>query len=475
MAATFGPGVIIAIHGVSVVLFNRRCALLRWLQQLWNYTMSNLEIIYQSVEALTPNPRNARKHSKKQIKQLAAFLKNVGLINPLIVDRNNVILAGHARLSAAKQLGLSEVPTICCGDLSPEQVRAYMIADNRLAELASWDRETLAVEFADLLEVEIDFDITLTGFEMPQIDLILGEQATQDSKVDEVPEVRKEEPATTRLGDVFAIGPHRLVCGDALRHETYDTLLEGQKAQTIFADLPYNLKIHGQISGKGKVKHKEFAMASGEMSESEFKTFLVTAFSHLANYSIDGSLHYHCMDWRHSWELLEAGREVYSELKNLCVWAKNNGGMGSLYRSQHELVFVFKSGSAAHINNVELGKHGRNRTNLWSYPGQNSFGKTRDADLAAHPTVKPVRMVADAILDCSARKDLVLDAFAGSGTTLIAAHATGRHGRAIEIDPHYCDVIVARMRKVAGLETTHVGTGLSFAELRDARQKEAAQ
>ncbi len=448
---------------------------MRWFQQLWIYTMSKLEIIYQPLDALTPNPRNARKHSKKQIKQLAAFLKKVGLINPLIVDGNNLILAGHARLDAAKQLNLSEVPTICCGDLSPEQVRAYMIADNRLAELATWDRETLAVEFAELLEVEIDFDITLTGFEMAQIDLLLGEQATQDSQVDDVPEFQTKEPATTRLGDVFAIGPHRLVCGDALKQETYEALLEGEKAKAVFTDVPYNVKVNGHVSGKGKAKHPEFAMASGEMTESEFTDFLFTAFSHLANHSVDGSLHYQCIDWKHSWELLEAGRKAYSELKNICVWKKNNGGMGSMYRSQHELVFLFKSGTAPHINNVELGKHGRNRTNVWSYPGQNSFGKTRDADLAAHPTVKPVRMVADAILDCAARKDLVLDAFAGSGTTLVAAHETGRHGRAIEISPHYCDVIVERMKKITGLEAIHVGSGLSHAEIRESRQKEAAE
>ena len=268
------------------------------------------------------------------------------------------------------------------------------------------------------------------------------------------------------------VGKHRLICGDATDPAVYAGLLGGERAQMVFTDPPYNVPIEGHVCGLGAVKHREFAMAAGEMSEAEFTRFLATIFGHLAAHAADGAIHYICMDWRHVGEVLAAGQSSYSELKNLCVWAKTNGGMGSLYRSQHELVFVFKSGSGAHINNVELGKHGRYRTNLWTYAGVNSFGRNRDEDLAMHPTVKPVALVADAILDCSRRKGIVLDAFAGSGTTLLAAERTGRRGYGIELDPLYCDVIVRRLAKVAGLEAVHAETGKSFAEVEAERADE---
>ena len=280
-------------------------------------------------------------------------------------------------------------------------------------------------------------------------------------------------PPITRPGDCWLIGDHRLICGDSTDPDTYARLLEGAEAQMIFTDPPYNVPIEGHVSGLGKVKHREFAMASGEMPEAEFTTFLATVFRNLAGHSVEGAIHFICMDWRHLGEVLAAGKSAYSELKNLCVWAKTNGGMGSLYRSQHELVFVFKAGTAPHINNVELGKHGRYRTNIWSYAGINSFGKDRDADLALHPTVKPVALVADAILDCSKRRGIVLDAFAGSGTTLIAAEKTGRRGYGIELDPHYCDVIIRRLAAAANVEATHAATGRLFAEIEQERTAES--
>jgi DNA modification methylase len=268
----------------------------------------------------------------------------------------------------------------------------------------------------------------------------------------------------TRPGDVWSIGRHRLICGDATVPKTYERLLGKARAQMVFTDPPYNVPIGGHVCGLGKTQHREFAMASGEMSEAEFTEFLTTAFRQLAAFSVDGAIHYQCIDWRHMREMLAAGHAAYTELKNLCVWAKTNGGMGSLYRSKHELVFVFKSGTAAHINNVELGKHGRYRTNVWSYPGINSFGASR-GDLDLHPTVKPLALVADAIRDCSHRKAIVLDAFAGSGTTLIAAEKTGRSGYGIEIDPHYCDVIIRRLDRLCGLQAVLQATGQTFAEV----------
>ena len=331
-----------------------------------------------------------------------------------------------------------------------------------------WDREILAIELQHLVSVDADFDIAITGIEMPEIDLIISgvgdEPATTADPADAIPDVA-EGPAVTQLGDIWQIGPHRLICGDSLESETYARLLTGQKAQMVFTDPPYNVKIDGHVSDLGKAKHREFAQASGEMNQAQFTSFLYEVFKNLAGNAADGAIHFVCMDWRHMGDVLAAANGVYDELKNLCVWTKTNGGMGSLYRSQHELVFVYKSGRGTHINNVELGKHGRYRTNVWSYAGANAFSATRNDDLAMHPTVKPVALVADAVLDCSKRSGLVLDAFGGSGTTLVAAHRTGRRGYAIEIDPHYCDVIVKRMEAVTGWQAILDDTGQSYSDV----------
>jgi len=432
--------------------------------------MDSLNITYQTPAALQPRATNPRTHSKKQIRQIANSIERFGFNNPVLIDRAGGIVAGHGRVEAAKLIGLENVPTIRLDDLTEDEVRAYVIADNRLAELAGWDREILAIELQGLAELDIDFDLTITGFETPEIDILIGEldAAEEDDPADEVPEV-SDGPPVTRLGDVWCIGKHRLICGDSLDPDTYARLLSGAKAQMIFTDPPYNVPVNGHVSGLGKVKHREFAMAAGEMSKDEFTAFLVTVFRNLADHSADGAIHFICMDWRHIGEVVAAGGDAYAELKNLCVWAKTNGGMGSLYRSQHELVFVFKAGSGAHINNVELGRHGRYRTNVWSYAGINGFGKDRDAELALHPTVKPVKLVADAILDCSKRGGMVLDAFAGSGTTLIAADKTGRQGYGIELDPRYCDVIVRRFANTAPIEAIHAETGMSFARIAEER------
>lgn len=427
--------------------------------------MSRLEVIDMPVALLRPYSRNARTHSQKQVAQIAASIRSFGFNNPVLVDKEGVIVAGHGRVAAAKQLGLETVPAIRLEHMSEAQKRAYILADNKLAEKAGWDAEILAIELQNLLDTDLDFDLTVTGFEMPEIDVLIGgldDRPAQPDPADAVPDLRPS--SVTQPGDLWQIGPHRLVCGDSLQAATYDQLLEGDLAQMIFTDPPYNVPIDGHVSGLGNVQHREFAMASGEMSVAEFTAFLRMVFGNLVKASADGAIHFVAMDWRHMAEVLEAGRTTFSELKNLCVWAKTNGGMGSLYRSQHELFFVFKSGTEPHINNVELGKHGRYRTNVWTYAGANAFGATRDDDLAMHPTVKPVALVADAILDCSRRKDIVLDAFAGSGTTLVAAHKTGRRGYGIELDPLYCDVIVRRLSNLTGLEARSAVTGRTFAE-----------
>ena len=424
---------------------------------------------------LKPYARNARTHSAKQIAEIAVSIRAFGFNNPVLIDKDGGIVAGHGRVEAAKQLGLETVPTIRLEHLSEAQKRAYILADNKLAEKAGWDREILAIELQHLSEIELDFDITLTGFEVPEIDVLIEGLEAKPAKADPADEVPVVSgPAVTRPGDLWQIGPHRLICGDALDAGVYTRLLADETAQLVFTDPPYNVKIDGHVSGLGAARHREFAMASSEMSESEFTAFLARVFSNLVSVSADGAINYVCMDWRHMGEVLAAARVTYAELKNLCVWSKTNGGMGSLYRSQHELVFVFKAGTAPHINNVELGRHGRYRMNVWSYAGANAFSATRDGDLAMHPTVKPVALVADAILDCSAPKGIVLDAFAGSGTTLVAAHKTRRRGYGIELDPHYCDVILARLRTATRLEPVLAGSGESFAEVAAARNAEAA-
>lgn len=418
------------------------------------------------IAALKPRPGNPRTHSKEQIRQIARSIEQFGFTNPILIDDHNGVVAGHGRLAAAKTLGWSEVPTLRLSNLSEAEIRAYVIADNKLAENAGWDAALLKLEFKYLSDLDIDIDPTITGFAPAEIDAFTID-ATSDV-TDDVPQI-DNGPAITRPGDLWLIGPHRLLCGDATDESAYQALLGDERAHMVFSDPPYNVKIGGHVSGNGAFTHREFVMGAGEMNSDEFTAFLRGAFANMAAYSVDGSIHFHCMDWRHVSEMLAAGNAAYSELKNICVWAKTNGGMGSLYRSQHEFVFMFKSGKAPHINNIELGKYGRNRTNLWTYPGANSFG---NSDLSLHPTVKPVALVADAIKDCSQKKHTILDAFAGSGSTLVAADQTGRRGFGLELDPRYCDVIIKRMKALCAREATLAATGETFAARANSLRRE---
>jgi DNA modification methylase len=411
------------------------------------------------IDQLAPAPRNARTHSAKQLRQISESIRAFGFTNPVLVDGAGQVIAGHGRLAAAQTLGLSEVPTLCIDWLSAEQQRAYVIADNRLAEKAGWDRELLALELGELGALEID--VTLTGFDLREIELIIdaGDAAAED---DEVPELAAG-PAVCRAGDQWQLGRHRLRCGDALDHASYRLLMGRDKARLVVTDPPYNVPISGHVSGLGKVRHREFVQGSGELSEAAFTRFLERSLDAMAKVSRDGSLHYVFMDWRHLPELLGAGRAIYDDWLNLCVWAKNNAGMGSLYRSQHELVTVFKKGKRPHINNVELGSNGRHRTNVWNHAGANSFSANRAEELAWHPTVKPVEMICDIIKDASDQGEIVLDGFGGSGTTLIAAEHCGREARLLELDPLYCDVILRRYQAAFGKLPVLTQTSETFA------------
>ena len=406
------------------------------------------------LELTDGNPKN---HNPKQIRLLCESMRRFGFLNPIIVNRKGRVLAGHGRLAAALKLGLTALPVIVVGDLSEVDERAFLLADNRLAEVGGgWNRKLLAQQFEFILERDAEFDLELTGFELGAIEIILD---NEQQPLPRVPEVGSEAgPLVCRFGDRWSLGRHDLLCGDALQRSSFAALLGRTRARMIFADVPYNLRM-SSICGRGRVKHREFLNASGEMNESEYIAFLTDAFSLMAKFSINGALHYVCIDWRHLFELLTAGRATFEALINVCVFAKPVPGQGSFYRSQHELVAVFRRGTKPHHNAIELGRHGRNRSNLWSY-GESTLSKQRQKELELHPTIKPLPLVADAILDASRRDDIILDPFGGSGTTLLAAEQTNRRARLIEIDPLYCDVILRRFREATGIEPVHIDGSL---------------
>jgi ParB-like chromosome segregation protein Spo0J len=372
------------------------------------------QVEWVPIRALRPNPRNARTHSKKQLRQIAASLRNFGFLNPIIADDGNVVLAGHGRLEAARLNGMEKAPVLRFSHLSEVQKRAYVLADNRIAENAGWDREMLSIELGELVEflpVE-GLEVSLTGFEVAEIDLLLADMAAPKiAPEDALPALR--EHAISRRGDLWRLGRHRLLCGDARNAADLAVLMDGTLAPAVFCDPPYNVAVKS-IGGRGRTRHREFAFASGEMSRGEYRDFLKETLANGARVSRPGAVHYVCMDWRHIGDLSDVGAEVYGGMLNLIVWNKSNAGQGSFYRSKHELIGVFRVGDGQHRNNVELGRFGRNRANVWDYPGVNAFGKGRDEALASHPTVKPVALVADAMLDSTAPGEIVLDQFAGS-------------------------------------------------------------
>ena len=427
-----------------------------------------ISIQFLPITSLKPYPHNARIHSKHQIRQLAGSIRTFGLIRPVVIDEMNVILAGHGVVEAAKSLGMDSVPTIQILNLSEERKRAYILADNKLGENSTWDRGTLACELQDLLRIDCpEFDVTFTGFEMAEIDIVL-EEANRDSQIeDESHEANFDQRPVTQLGDLWILGKHKVLCGNAIHDSSYKTLMVTRRASAAVSDPPYNVKIHGHATGNGAIHHREFGMASGDMSNAEFFSFLDNFVRLNASYSTADSIHYIFMDWRHVADLIAAGKQNYDEFVNICVWKKDSGGMGSFYRSQHEFVLVFRKGKGFHRNNVQLGKFGRNRTNVWEYPGVQTMSRQGDEGnlLALHPTVKPIALVADAILDCTARGEIILDSFLGSGTTLMAAERVGRLCYAIEIDPAYVDVAIRRWQKYTGESAVHVKSGKRFDEI----------
>ena len=434
-----------------------------------------VQVVYRAHSELKLDPKNPRRHSPRQIRQIASSMETFGFVVPVLVDARHKIVAGHGRVLAARLLGWTEVPTICLDHLSEAQAKAFAIADNRLSENSIWDSRQLGQQLKELSELKIDFSLEVTGFDMGEIDLRIqdldldGEQGADSGDVlDDAP----TGPPVSRPGDLFLLGDrHKVGCGNALEQDAYTKLMGAELAAAAFSDPPYNLPIDGNVSGLGAIRHKDFVMASGEMNQTQFVAFLVQALSLLARHSVDGALHFICMDWRHMFELLTAGKQVYTALKNLCVWTKNHTGLGTFYRSRHELIFVFKHGHASHRNNIQLGKYGRDRTNVWNYPSPRTPSEEGNL-LALHPTVKPVRLVADAILDCTARGDVVLDGFLGSGTTVIAAERTGRRCYGLEVDPRYIDTIIRRWQAYTGGHARNAATGRYFNELEAERAED---
>jgi DNA modification methylase len=419
------------------------------------------------LKQITPFETNARVHSKKQISKIARSMNERGVTNPVLIDEKNVLLAGHGRLAAAYQLGLVELPCIRISNMSEAQKRAYRVSDNQLALESEWDLDLLASELSFLVDGE--FDASLAGFDEAEIDRILAEFADRatspTSPDDNIPAALPNAAAVSEYGDLWVLGSHRLLCGNARSSKDLDRLMDGHVADMAFLDAPYNVPIDGHVCGNGTMRHREFAEASGEMSRSEYVAFLTETHANLARVSRDGAIVFSCIDWRHLSEMLEAGESAFDELKNLCVWNKTNAGMGTFYRSQHELVMVWKVGEGTHTNNFGLGERGRHRSNVWTYAGVNSFRADRMEDLAAHPTVKPVAMVADAIRDVSNRGQVVLDVFGGSGTTMLAAERTGRKARLLEIEAAYCDVTIRRWEKQTGKQATLIDDGRTFEQV----------
>lgn len=435
----------------------------------------DLRVVYTPLDTLTEYPNNPRQHDTKQLIKIQNSIEKFGFINPILVDEHNEIIAGHARLAAARLAHLPQVPVIRLEHLSTAQKKAYRIADNKLAELGTWSIENLQLEFQELEKLDLDFSLGITGFDMGDIDLILeGKEAKADPKANNIPFIPDNE-VVTREGDIWILGEHRIICGNSLQKETLIPLMEDKKADMVFTDPPYNVKINGHVCGAGNVQHKEFKFASGEMTVEEFTQFLKTSFEMLCMFSKDGSLHYICMDWRHIKEIITAA-DVYDQFKNLCVWRKDNAGMGSFYRSPHELIFMFKHGKEPHINNVELGIHGRYRTNVWNYAGVNTPSAENAEKRAMHPTVKPVELIKDAVLDASNRGGVVLDTFLGSGSTLIAAEKAGRICYGVELEPKYVDTAIRRYESLGDKYIAiHAASGKTYQELLSAKRTEGGK
>ena len=418
-----------------------------------------LTIEYLPVASLHVDPKNARRHSDRQIRQIAKSIEVFGFNVPILVDADLRVVAGHGRVLACMSVGVEQAPVIRLEHLSEHQVRAFMIADNRLNENGDWDDRLLGEQFKVLSEAEINFELDVTGFETSEIELFIENLTPEPARQTDLDDVLPEASSirVSRNCDLWRLGKHRVLCGDALSRVSYEALMDGQKAHLVFID-----PIYGYVSRFGEIDDPEFAMASGQLSETEFTKFLVKVFGLLGRSGSDGAHHFICTGWKHAPELLTAARQTYREFKNLCVWCKDVATQGSLYRSQHELVFIFKNSKGRNRNNGQLGRH---RSNVWKHRRMNSSTGTTDKEDPSKLQPKPVELVADVVLDCTARGEIVLDTFLGMGTTVIASEQTGRACFGIELNPVYVDATIRRWQNFTSQQAVNALSGRTFNEI----------
>lgn len=423
---------------------------------------------WMDIGTLEFSKRRLSKENERQHRQLMASIAKFGFITAIVVKGREVVV-GEARLRAALELGVERVPAVDVGHLNAAEVRQFRIADNRLAELREWDPIALRAEFDEIIVLEPDLNIEAMGYEIPEFDIAL--QSPADAIDPDDGPVPVSETTFSRPGDVWEIDGHAIMCGDARSRTDWRAILGGKSPAVIIADPPWNCPVKSHMGGKGAIQHPEFVMASGEMSDAEFLGFQRDWLACACEYSVPGGLLYVASDWRALHATTEAAHSCDLEQINLCVWRKTPG-MGSMYRSAHELFLVLRKSGAQHQNNIRLGAYGRFRSNCWDYPGASSFGIGREA-LAIHPTAKPVALLRDIFLDCTRRGDVVVDPFSGSGSTLIAAQRTGRAARVIELDPRYVDAAVRRYEQVFGRAPRLRSSGLTFKELQAERTTDA--
>jgi hypothetical protein len=432
-------------------------------------------IVLRPPDSLTINPHNARSHSKRQIRQIANSIKAAGFIGAIVIDEADIVLRGHGTLAASKILKLERVPTLKVTGLSEAQKRAFVIADNKIAENAGWNREILATELRDLAELlpPLNLGLELTGFSTAEVDALFANHAV--SKADPAGSLPPHEcGAGTWRGDMWCLGPHRLLCGDACSPTDLDRLMGNERARMVFFDAPFCPRAR-DVQGPGSINQEQFEVASREMTEQEYVAFLREGLGNAARVSVDGALHYVCEDWWHIAELITAGRAIYGAMHDLCVWVKSNTGLGSHCRAQHELIAVFRVGNAEHKDRAELGGSKRNRSNVWTYPGVNSSisGHMQLSDMA--PIAKPVALIADAMRDCTHEGDVVLDSFAGAGSTVIAAEKIGRRCRGLEWEPRSVDVAIRRWEAYTRMQAVLDGDGRTYAEIKIDRESSPAE
>jgi len=433
-----------------------------------------LVLIDMPIEDLEPPKNPVRKQNKKQLGRISKSIEAFGNVVPILISDNNEIIDGESRYLVAKAKGLKTIPCIRVDHLTDQKVSLLRISLNKIGETGEWDPLALRLELT--YQLEFGADLSITGFEAPEIDNVLeigGVNPDELDPLDDISDIHKpQQNVVNRNGDLWWLGKNRVLCGNARNPDHLSRLVSDRPIALILTDPPFNLKISGHVRTSNG-KFPEFAEASGEMTTEEFAGFLTEALGSALVFVAEGGLIYCFMDWRHIDEIREAFRRLSLAQINLAVWVKPNGGMGSLYRSRQELIFIAKRKGEAHRNNVELGKHGRYRTNVWEFGGASGGTKSEEDDFSVHPTVKPVRLLQEAMLDVTVAGEFVLDPFLGSGSTLLAAERVERVCLGLEISPAYVDVTIARWEKMTGREAIHADTGLTFKEVQEQRDIES--